>query len=255
MDLYSANVGAIQEGNMRSQSIMDANRAIQDHNNDLAGQIASLKAQQQSGQTEEGIKNAIGGFISAGKIGGQVQAFKDWADSNKGVSPMTLAQNTLQDGLKSVANTTTDTPELAGVDKTVVSDAGDAVKKTLSFSDEAIDKLGKVGGDITSVGMAGMDIYKDIQADGIAGDNWASKTSNVLQIGGAIADVGGTVFPPLALLGGTLDIASGVAGEIGDLIHGGTQDQKTDELQEQETEKPISTPLEAQAPATTGRVS
>lgn len=253
MDLYSADVGAIQQGNMRSQAVMDANRAIQDHNNDLAGQIASLKAQQQSDETEEGIKNAIGGYISTGKIGGQVEDFKDWVNSNKNVSPMTLAQNTLQDGLKSVANTTSEPPEVAGVDKTVVSDAGDDMKKTLSFSDEAIDKLGKVGGDITSVGMAGMDIYKDIQANGIAGDNWASKTSNVLQIGGAIADVGGTVFPPLALLGGTLDIASGVAGEIGDLIHGGTQDQKTDELQEQETEKPISAPVEA--PATTGRVS
>lgn len=101
--------------------------------------------------------------------------------------------------------------------------------------------------------MAGMDIYKDIKAGGIAGDNWASKASNVLQIGGAIADLGGTVFPPLALLGGTLDIASGVSGEVGDLIDSGKQDQETDKLQQQQTEQ-IQTIQDTQ-PASTGRVS
>ena len=35
---------------------------------------------------------------------------------------------------------------------------------------------------ITAVATGAMDIYKDIKAGGIAGDNWMSKTSNILQI-------------------------------------------------------------------------
>ena len=101
--------------------------------------------------------------------------------------------------------------------------------------------------------MAGMDIYKDIKAGGIAGDNWASKASNVLQIGGEIADIGGTIFPPLALLGGVADIAAGVSGEVGDLIDSGKQDTADDTLAQQETEQTET--LQASGPASTGRTS
>ena len=46
MDLYSSDFAGIQEGNMRSQSVMDRNQAVQEHNNGVATQISNLKAQQ-----------------------------------------------------------------------------------------------------------------------------------------------------------------------------------------------------------------
>jgi len=270
MDLYSADVGAIQEGNMRSQAVMNANNKVREHNNNLAGQIASLKSSQKTGDVVEGLKDAIGGTIASGKIAGKVQAFKDWTASQKASNPTSQATNELSETADQAPTEPPTTEEpgkltdvgdgvfesegaVADSQKGALSRAGKSIKSSLGVSDEALETAGKGVGEIASVGMAGMDIYKDIKAGGIAGDNWASKASNVLQIGGAIADLGGTVFPPLALLGGTLDIASGVSGEVGDLIDSGKQDQETDKLQQQQTEQ-IQTIQDTQ-PASTGRVS
>lgn len=267
MDLYSADVGAIQEGNMRSKAIMDSNNAVREHNNNLAGQIAQLKSGQRTGDVAEGFKDAITGTIASGKIAGKVQAFKDWTANQKASNPTTQAKNELSETAdkSSTAPPTTEDPstkltdtgdgifESSGETEGVMSKAKTGIKNALGVSDEALDTAGKGLGEAASVGMAGMDIYKDIKAGGIAGDNWASKTSNVLQIGGAIADVGGTIFPPLALLGGALDIASGVGGEIGDLIDSKKQDHDTDKLQQQQTEQTQTQTLSA--PASTGRVS
>ena len=271
MDLYSSDVGAIQEGNMRSQAVMDANNRITEHNNDLAGQISQLKSQQKSADTEEGIKDAIGGFISGGKIGGKIKAVNDWNANRKASNPTTQATNELSENAdgSSTAPPTEEDPSttlkdegdgvfssdapLEGETEGIMSRAKTGVKDALGISDETAETLGKGAGEIASVGLAGMDIYKDIKSGGIAGDNWASKASNVLQIGGAIADIGGTVFPPLALLGGIADIASGVSGEVGDLVDSGKQDDADDKLQQQETEKPLA--IETTGAITTGRVS
>lgn len=270
MDLYSADVGAIQEGNMRSQAVMDANNKIKQHNDDLAGQIQNLKTAQKTGDIEEGIKDMAGGFIASGKIKGKVQAYKDWVANQKASNPTTQEDNKMSENTEneSGASTTeepksklTDTGDGIFVEEGdeaegVMSRAKTGIKNALGVSDEALDVAGKGLGEIASVGMAGMDIYKDFQGGKgfhLAGDNWASKTSNALQIGGAIADLGGTVFPPLALLGGAVDIASGVAGEIGDFIDSGKQEQETDKLQQQETQQQISAP--AQAPVSTGRTT
>jgi len=270
MDLYSADVGAIQEGNMRSQAVMNANNKVREHNNNLAGQIASLKSSQKTGDVVEGLKDAIGGTIASGKIAGKVQAYKDWTAGQKASNPTSQATNELSETADQAPTEPPTTEEpgkltdvgdgvfesegaVADSQKGALSRAGKSIKSSLGVSDEALETAGKGVGELASVGMAGMDIYKDIKAGGIAGDNWASKASNVLQIGGAIADLGGTVFPPLALLGGTLDIASGVSGEVGDLIDSGKQDQETDKLQQQQTEQ-IQTIQDTQ-PASTGRVS
>ncbi len=271
MDLYSADVGAIQEGNMRSQAVMDANNNVKQHNDNLAGQIAQLKSGQRTGDIAESFKDAIGGTIATGKIAGKVNAYKEWTANRKASNPTTQATNELSetaDG-SSTAPPTTEDPSttlkdegdgvfssegaLEGESEGVMSKAKTGIKNALGVSDEALDTAGKGLGEVASVGMAGMDIYKDIKAGGIAGDNWASKTSNILQIGGAIADVGGTVFPPLALLGGAFDIASGVGGEIGDLIDSKKQDHDTDTLQQQQTEQTQA--IQSQGPASTGRVS
>lgn len=273
MDLYSADVGAIQQGNMRTQMTIDANDKVREHNNDLAGQISKLKSQEKSADTEEGIKDAIGGFIASGKIKGKVKDYQNWVAKRTASNPTTQANNELSENAdkSATAPPTKEDPSttlkdegdgvfsseapLEGETEGAMSRAKTGIKNALGVSDEALETAGKGIGEIGSIGMAGMDIYKDFQGGKfhIAGDNWASKTANVLQIGGAIADVGGTIFPPLALLGGAVDIASGVSGEIGDLIDSGKQDKETDKLQQQQTEQTQT--IQAPTPASTGRVS
>ena len=89
-----------------------------------------------------------------------------------------------------------------------------------SITDETLDKIGKVGGALGSVAVAGVDIDEDFKGGHfhLAGDNWEKRAGNALQIGGAIADVGGVAFPPLALVGGLADLAGGVIGGVGDLL-------------------------------------
>ena len=105
------------------------------------------------------------------------------------------------------------------------------------FASKGMKALGGLG----ALATGGYDVYKDIESikdgHGIAGDNWAEKTSNILQIGGAISDLGGTVFPPLAVVGGVLDIASGVFGEVGASMDERQQEQSDDQLQQQNTEQ------------------
>ncbi len=265
MDLYSADMGAIQEGNMRSQAITKANSMVQQHNDKLAGTIAGLKSQQKSAEIENSIRDAIGGVVASGKISGKVQAYKNWNADQKASNPTTQERNNMEDNAENESGAeTTEEPKSNLKDtgdgifteeddsKLIGSRAKTGIKNALGVSDEALETAGKGIGEITSVGLAGMDIYKDIKAGGIAGDNWASKTSNILQIGGAIADLGGTIFPPLALIGGAMDIASGVSGEIGDVIDDGKAEQKTDDLKQSQTETQVQ--QVQQQPVSTGRI-
>ena len=269
MDLYSADMGAIQEGNMRSQAITQANSVIQQHNDKLAGTIAGLKSQQKSAEIENSIRDAIGGVVASGKISGKVKAYKDWTANQKASNPTTQEQNRMEENTENESGAETteepksnlkDTGDGIFVEESeegsgIMNKARTGIKNALGVSDEALETAGKGIGEITSIGLAGMDIYKDFSGPNgfhIAGDNWASKASNVLQIGGAIADIGGTMFPPLALLGGAVDIASGVAGEIGDMIDDKKEEQKTDDLKQSQTETQVQ--QVQQQPVSTGRV-
>lgn len=101
---------------------------------------------------------------------------------------------------------------------------------------------GKAAGGLFGAAQGGLDIYEDIQAKGIAGNNNWEKAGNLLQIGGAAADVVGMAFPPAALVGGILDLASGAVDEVGEKLD---EDKQASDLQTQqasETEKPIATP-------------
>lgn len=270
MDLYSADFGAVSDGNMRARAVENANKAINQHNKDVGEQIASLQSQQKTADILQATKDATGQFWSAGKLPGQVKAYKDWVGNQKASNPTSQGQNTASENVNETeagGETTTDP-------KVKLKDTGDGIfeseggfdeeesafkkglKSSLGFSDEALDTAGKGLGALGSAGMAGIDIYQDFAGGKgfhIAGDNWASKASNVLQIGGAISDIGGTLFPPLALVGGAADILGGVAGEIGDFIDKGKQDQDTKNLQQEETET-VET-QQAQAPVASGRVS
>jgi len=250
MDLYSSDVGAIQEGNMRAKSVMDANQKIKTHNDDLAGQIAGLRSQNQTSDVLEATKDATSQFWATGKVPSQVKAFQSHLDKGGTLfsNPTTQAQQTSGGAdIGEVGETGSASRDIGDLE-----DVGDDVFES-GEGEGLASRIGSKVGTLGSVGMAGLDIYKDIKAGGIAGDNWASKTSNILQIGGAIADVGGTVFPPAALLGGAVDLIGGAFGEVGDFLDSGKQDKAADQLKTQETQAPIV--AQSSTPASTGRVS
>ncbi len=100
-----------------------------------------------------------------------------------------------------------------------------------------------------------MDVFEDIKAKGIAGNNNWEKAGNLLQIGGSIADIVGMAFPPAALLGGVLDLASGATDAVGEKLDA---DQKSKELtqeQTQDTEKPATVSSLPPAPVATAALT
>ena len=262
MDLYSSDYAGIQEGNMRTKSVMDRNQAVQEHNNDVATQISNLKDQQRTGDLVQGGVSAVQQFWAGGKIPNQISALQDHLKaggtlfSNPTTQAQTEAQKAVSDaksGLKGFFTkqevTAPETPAIQTSD-----DARSALESGLEEGAEGVGSTAlKALGGVTAVATGAMDIYKDFEAGGIAGDNWASKTSNILQIGGAIADLGGTVFPPLAVVGGIADIAAGVFGEVGAVKDDEQQQQDDDTLQQKDTEQQEA----VSAPQTfaTGRVS
>jgi hypothetical protein len=291
MDLYSSDFAGIQEGNMRTKDIMDRGQAVIQHNNDIATQISSLKASQTTGNIETAGLQAVQQFWSGGKIPNQITAFQEHlkaggtlfsnpisqaqSQAQKAVSdaktlfsnPVSQAQSEAQ---KAVSNATTGIKgfftkqEVTAPATPAIQTSEDATAALKTGAQETLEGLGGLGstalkglGGITALATGGYDIYKDIdsisQGHGIAGDNWASKTSNILQIGGAIADLGGTVFPPAALLGGVIDVAAGVFGEVGAVKDQGKEEQQDTEEQEKDTEEQEA--VSAPQTVATGRVS
>jgi len=113
-----------------------------------------------------------------------------------------------------------------------------------------LKKLGAGAGIIGEEVQGGLDLYDDIKAGGIAGNNNWEKAGNILQIGGAAADLVGLAFPPAKLLGGVLDLASAGVNTIGE-SEDTTASDKLDQEQQQQTETQVEAPR--QEVITTGR--
>lgn len=258
MDLYSSDYAGIQEGNMRSRAITQANDVINQHNLDLGTQLASLKSQQKGAEESQDFLQATQQFWAGSKIPGQIAALQDHLKAGGTLlsNPTTVAQKAVETNFSDTAARL----KTMNANPPEITDEGDGIftssrplQEGESLSADLGAKALKGVSAATSVASGAFDIYKDIKAGGIAGDNWASKTSNVLQIGGAIADIGGTVFPPLALLGGVTDIAAGLFGEIGAAKDESKQEEADTALQQKETETTQAQTV--QAPVATGRVS
>jgi hypothetical protein len=130
----------------------------------------------------------------------------------------------------------------------LVEKGGDLTMGGLAKS--GLSKLGGAAGVFGETAMAGVDIYDDIKAGGIAGNNNWEKAGNIMQIGGAVSDIVGTFFPPAKLLGGVLDLASAGINTIGE-SEDTTDSDALKQKQQQETQQTISAPR--QDAITTGR--
>jgi hypothetical protein len=225
MDLYGTNGNAIAMGNARMQAVRDFNERVKQHNADVADKIQSLREQESTADTIKQIKDQATNLWSAKDIPGKVAEYNKWVASRNAPNPTEGAGGAVAKGLaKEGENLVEDT----------------ALGK-------AIGKVGVLG----STALGGMDLYEDIKSKSIQGNNTWEKAGNLLQIGGTIGDMVGTVLPPAKLVGGVLDLASGITESIGEKLD---EDKEADDLktqQQAETQKTIGV-----APQTiaTGRV-
>lgn len=279
MDLYGTNSAAISLGNAQRQQVRDLNERIRQHNSDIADKFASLKSQESSADTLAQLKET-GTALWAGKgMPDKIKAYQDYrakqaakasnpvdeaADTQREGSELSLKQKifgkqevtsppseTVEEG--GLGRATTEATESAATDigESLETATGGALKGALkseggevaeTLMSKGLGVAGKAAGGLFGAAQGGLDIYEDIQAKGIAGNNNWEKAGNLLQIGGAAADVVGMAFPPAALVGGILDLASGAVDEVGEKLD---EDKQASDLQTQqasETEKPIATP-------------
>jgi len=269
------NQQAVSMGNARMRAVRDLNERIRQHNTDIANQITAAKEQADTLKTITQAKDTAQQLWAGSKLPDKVKAFNDWVDSKRASNPTDQAEN---DQREAATTTTTENtaetpaqqaaqPEAGG--ETLAEGAAQAeteaesaeqgtsrlmngLKSTGAFSDETLETLGKAGstaakgaGVLGAAAIGGIDIYKDFEAGGLAGNNAWEKASNVLQIGGAIADLGGAAFPPAALIGGVLDLTGAALEEVGQAKDSTTTDE-LDQEKAAETETETAVPQQVQ---------
>ena len=315
MDFFVQDSGDIASGNTRSRENEAMNSAIQDHNQQIANNINTLKTNLTNNLSSMNETEALTEGVSTAKdlmgIGSLKDGFKQyqrWSQTRNAPSKNDqLRQNLRQQPVEpqdegnvrigdqtnaeptveQPQNTTTSppsepTPEgqaatpssnTAPTDSehtaitTGEDDAGkegsmlhNGIKNITGISDEAIEKVGKAGGAVGAAVTGGLDIYQDIKAHKIAGDNGWEQAGNVAQIGGSLADIASVVpvLAPLAVVGGVLDLIGGGLDAIGTAVEG---DKKKEQAQQQEQQQEtaqkkqlLAESVQAQAPIAVAKV-
>ena len=285
MDLYGNNSASISMGNARRQQVRDFNEQIKQHNDTVTQTMNGLLDQQKTTQTIQQAQDTAKSLWIGSKMPDRIQAFKQWNTARSGVTPeaqalkppistppagtsTTLASDVVEEGglgrslgqavsgagkdigsaLENAAGNAGSIKSAAGI---VKSSGGEIAE---SLGSKVAGGVGKAAGGALAAAMGGMDAYEDLKAGHIVGNNNWEKAGNILQMGGAVADVVGMAFPPAALLGGVLDLASGATSLIGEKLDT-TEADATKTAAANDTEKPEAAPvLQEQASSTVGRV-
>jgi hypothetical protein len=269
-DLFGVNGNAVAMGNARMQQVRDFNDRVKEHNQNVTDQIQGLREAQKSADTIAAIKTQATNLWVAKDIPGKVNEFnKYFADRAAGTAASNPVANTVAnlrkqatsatDGFLSQAKQSTQAVReavseganagqtVSDVAKTAETAVGKGLTTALSGAGEGVASkvsgvLGKAGV-LGSAALGGMDLYEDIKGGGIQGNNNWEKASNLLQIGGTIGDLAGTIFPPAKLIGGVLDLASGLTDTIGEKLDEDKQGSDLTTQQANQTEKTIATPV------------
>jgi hypothetical protein len=283
-DLYGTS-GAISLGNMRTQMVRDMNNHIKEHNEKVQTTIQGLQSQASSGFLTKEIRDQAINLWTGKDIPGKINEFnKYFADRAAGKSLGTnMVENTVNNlkqqatsaanGLLDGAKTTTKVAgevvseganaaeSVADVAKTAESSVGKGLTSALEgaacagakgIASKVSGVIGKAGV-LGSAALGGVDLYEDIKNKSIQGNNTWEKASNLLQIGGSLADIVGTVFPPARLIGGALDIASGVTDSVGEKLEEDKTSKDLKQEQSKETDKTVTAgSLQKQQPSLIG---
>ncbi len=278
-DLYGTSAQAISMGNARTQQVRDLNEKIRQHNSDVADKIQGLRDQEKSNATMLDIERTGKELWAGANMPNKVKAYQDWkakrqasnpeSNSNKNLgadaeegNPMRQAMSESQltdeagqppvnEGSPAGAGAVEETAEVS-------EGAGSKLAKGMpgvaEMTEDGLSKLGKYAGVAGGLAQGTMDVMEDFKGGKfhLAGDNTEHKIGGVLNLAGSIADVGGAVYPPLALVGGALDLASGAVNEIGDLV---SEDKQSDDLKQKQAQETVQEVSVAPQPTVaTGRV-
>jgi len=267
-DLYGTDSGAIAFGNARMQQVRDLNQRIAEHNKNVADTITGLKDQVQSVAQMKEIEETAKGLWAGHGMPSKIKAYQDWRANRNGGNTKTnptddsTQTTTPAEGDRAPAiqgdnqagsgePTTADPPaepvaEGSNTGSSVAEEEeGIGGKLTKGFSrmtgisEDALEMAGKGVGILGAGAIAGEDLYNDFKKGGWGSMNTEQKIGNIMQIGGAAADIVGTVFPPAALLGGILDISSNVVDMVGDKLKEQQQETSLDQTQQSETEQGV----------------
>ena len=247
MELHGVNGQAIAMGNARMAQVKDLNDRIQQHNSDVSNQISSLKEQTKSADELVELKNTATGLWTAKDMPSKVKAYSDWRASSNATNPTTNVERSLTSNAETKNPMRTafsgadnlPTPEVSTI--STATETAERVSGTAAGG-EAVGKTGTqvMDGIKTAVDTEGSSVLGKI---GIAGNNNWEKAGNLLQIGGSVADIVGTAFPPAALIGGVLDLASAATDEIGQKLDEGASSAALKAKQASETLQTVAAPL------------
>jgi len=266
------------------------NERIRQHNSDVADKFAQLKSAQSSADTLKQLKETGQALWSGKGMPSKVKAYQDWRAKQSGrqSNPTDEAATTQREGSElsetqspsapdsEVTSPPSETVEEGGLGRSVGeagesagADIGESLERSTggalkgalggstgevaeSLMSKGAGVVGKAAGGLFGAAQGGIDVYEDIKAGKIVGNNNWEKAGNLLQIGGAAADVVGMVFPPAELLGGVLGLASAATDEIGEKED---EDKQSEDLKTQQASETLGSQAdESQATVTTGRV-
>lgn len=280
MDLYGTSGNAIAQGNMRTQQVRDLNDRIRQHNQDIADKIQGLKEQTQTADTVNQALETGKTLWEGSKMPGAIKTYQAWkagkitgaspeeafnkflSNSAKANNPIASAMNPNQvktsignavaEGSPSGLSVSEEASQVVeGANSKLTQGITNSVKDAVEGS--AISKLGKGLGAIGAVAQGGVDLYQDFKGGSfhLAGDNWEQKAGNALNLAGSVADVAGTFYPPLAIIGGAFDLTSSALDMIGNKV---SEDKKMSDLQQtQQTQTVSEVATPAQQTIATGR--
>jgi hypothetical protein len=270
-DIYgTTNALAIQQGNARLQEVRELNERIKEHNADVATTIQGLREQAQTSETIQQVKDQGQALWAGARMPSKIKAYNQWKAARNATNPTASAVKNQTQTVTKNTTPTTEPQETSGPAPEAVEEgglgrsAGEAAESaTEDISKDLGGKLASVGskageevaetlagkaaglaGGLMGAAQGGIDIYEDIKSigsgHGIAGNNNWEKAGNLLQIGGSIADIVGMAFPPAALLGGVLDLASGATDAVGEKLDADKKSKDLTQEQKQDTEKPVT---------------
>jgi hypothetical protein len=279
-DIYgTTNALAIQQGNARLREVRELNERIQQHNIDVATTIQGLREQAKTSETIQAVKDQGQALWAGSKLPSKIKAYNAWKAARNATNPTASAIKTQTETVTKNTTPTTDpqeTPDPApeaveegGLGRSAgeaADDAAEDIGKDLGgklanagskvgskvgeeIAETATGKAAGLAGGLMGAALGGIDVYEDIKAKGIAGNNAWEKAGNLLQIGGSIADIVGMAFPPAALLGGVLDLASGATDAVGEKLDADQKSKDLTQEQKQDTEKPVTLSSLPKAPS------
>ena len=269
-----SNQSAISYGNSRIDAVRDLNERIRQHNSDVSDAITNAQQQLKTADTIRQAQDTAKGLWTASKLPEAIEQYKAYKVAQTASNPTSQFENmsslknklfgkiaTDAQGAETLPTTPPAEPvaEGAATGASISEDAESTGSKLANGlgglksvatqqGETLLSKAAKGAGVLGAGAIGAMDVYDDFKGGlHLNGNNWEEKAGNFLQIGGSIADIVGTVYPPAKLIGGVLDLTSGALDQVGQHL-----DTKTSQQLQQQGQKQMEQQVQLPTVVQTG---